>query len=879
MTVGLVIVSHSAQLARGVVELAGQMTQGKVPMMAAGGAGEGVLGTSADTILQAIQSIDTSDGVLVLLDLGSAVLSAEMALEMLDEKRRSFVQLSTAPLVEGAIAAALEASLGRTLVQVSRAAEQIADSVHLRQLKPLSQPTAVLVEEQTPSMRAANIDVIQVKMQVTNPSGLHARPASLFVQTAARFQSSIRVARQDSPQQFVDATSILGVLSLGIRKDDTILLRISGPDATESLSALQELVKADFYENPALSPPKAVPASAQTAPSTRPPLPIVPQTAVPAPPLSANSWQGISASAGVALGPAFLLTTAPLALDAVEQRTVAPEQVTAEQQRLREALHAASAELHALAQQLKAQIGDDAAIFDAQALMLNDPALLNAALQLIERQHLDAASALAQVGEQQARGIAQLPDPLLAARAADIRDAVGRAIRHLRPQVAQVRIDDMRQPSLLIAHDLTPSETAQLRPEMVLAICTVQGSPTAHAAILARALGIPALVGLPAMALQVIQPGQEVGLDATHGLLYVSPSAEIRGDLIRQMKQQREQQAALQAQVRGGYTPISFGQRRVHLLANIGSVAEAEAARQWGAEGIGLLRTEFLLANATVFPDEQEQRRLYAQVFRAFLGDKSEKRGPVVARTLDAGADKPMAALQALIGTATEANPALGVRGIRIHLAHPDLLEQQIRALLLAAVDTGVDLHVIVPMITTLEELQQVRTIVERAYTDLQQRQVALPAHVPLGIMVEVPAAALIAPELATLADFFSIGANDLLQYTLACDRTNAALGSLYNPMQPSVLRLIRMIATAGRQAGKLVAVCGEMASDALLAPLLVGLGVDKLSMVPTALPAVHASLTGCTIEELVDFADRACHMATKAEVEALCQEFQRRKG
>ncbi|HET9920825.1 MAG TPA: putative PEP-binding protein, partial [Ktedonobacteraceae bacterium] len=242
--------------------------------------------------------------------------------------------------------------------------------------------------------------------------------------------------------------------------------------------------------------------------------------------------------------------------------------------------------------------------------------------------------------------------------------------------------------------------------------------------------------------------------------------------------------------------------------------------------------------------------------------------GPVVVRTLDAGADKPMPALQSILGPGTEANPALGLRGIRIHLAHPQLLEQQVSALLRAAAETGIELHIMFPMISTVEEVRAVHAIFDRVCERLQQQGVALPAHVPLGIMVEVPSAALLAPELAELVDFFSIGANDLLQYTLASDRTNTTVSYLYQAMQPAVLRLIRLIAEAGRKAGKPVAVCGEIASDARLAPLLIALGVDELSMTPTALPTVRAALTRRTGQELTALAERVRPLKTVAEVE-----------
>jgi multiphosphoryl transfer protein len=871
MTVGLVIVSHSAQLAKGVAELAGQMARGNVPIAAAGGAGETILGTSADIILQAIQEVDSPSGVLLLLDMGSAILSAEMALEMLSDEQRQHVQLSFAPLVEGAIAAANSASLGRTLAEVKQAAEAAANREQLQEMKPFTPAEAFLDQPGTPatppSTPTETISAFEVQLTLHNPTGLHARPASLFVQTASRFQATIQV---QSRGRQTEATSLLGILSLGARKDDTLTIRANGPDAEAALAALSELIEANFYETatsskpPAPSPPQTSPTETMTLPT-----PDLPQQTL-------DRWQGIPVSTGVALGPVFLYTSHTLPLSLVERRTISASQVAAEQQRLQDALTQTSQELHALAQQLQSQVGQaEAGIFDAQALMLDDPQLREAALQTIKEQNVDAASALAIVGAQQAATLEALDDPLLAARATDVRDSVSRAIQHLRgggetPQ----DLSTLSQPVILVARDLTPSDTAQLRPDTVLGICTVHGGPTAHAAILARALSIPAIAGLNEALLQLLHPGEELGLDADKGLLYLHPSKQIHDDLAQRLATRQQQQVMLKAAAQQAQAPLLINGRRIQLLANVGSKTEAEAARQWGAEGIGLLRTEFLLANTATLPDEAAQRQRYVEVFQAFRGNSSRPGGPIVVRTLDAGADKPMPALQNAIGLTAEANPALGLRGIRIHLAYQHLLEQQLSALLLAAADTGVELHIMFPMITTVEEVREARSIFERVYQRLKQGQGNVAAQVPLGIMVEVPAAVVMAPELAEVADFFSIGSNDLLQYVLACDRTNASVAHLYNPMQPALLRMIRQVAEAGRRAGKPVAVCGEIASDTRLAPILVGLGVDELSMTPTALLAVRTALKEYPKEKLTELAEKVCSMSTVAEVEATYEQF-----
>ncbi len=861
MTVGLVIVSHSEKLASGVAELAQQMTQGAITIVAAGGAGDNVIGTSVETIQQAIERADGPNGVLVLLDMGSAILSTEMALEMLTDEQRSRVLLSFAPIVEGALAAALDATLGHSLREVKAVAENAASKEHLKSLKPITQEEETTTESESVTQTAGILpaDALAKQYTLNNPAGLHARPIALVIQTAAKFNALVEI---QANKRTARATSLLELLSLAARKGDTILIRASGQDAQAVLDALSVLVEANFYETDEARAVATIPqvkdaATAYTSTQT------------------VDELQGVTASKGFALGPARLYTSQRVDLRVVEPRIIPLTQVASEQTRLQEAIDATVKELQELVQHLQQQVGkNEAAIFEAQALLLRDPLLLTTASDIIRQQHYDAASAFARAGEQNAAQLESFEDTLVAGRAVDIRDVTSRVVQHLGGQVSSHQdFSTLDTRVILIARDLAPSDTAQLRREMVLGICTTQGGPNAHTAILARALGIPAIAGLDEALLQQIRDGDEVGMDAEKGILYLHPTLEIRATLVKRVSEQEQRQKKLKAAAQKAHGPLLLSGQRIHLLANIGSAVEAEAARQWGAEGVGLLRTEFLFASAQTMPSEDEQYTSYAQVFRAFRGE-AQRAGPFVARTLDAGADKPMPALQPYLDTTKEANPALGVRGVRIHLAHPELLEQQFKALLRAAQDEHVELRIMIPMLTTVEELRTVRTIFERVTTASH-----ITTPVPLGIMVEVPASVVMAPELATLADFFSIGANDLLQYTLASDRTNTALATLYNPMQPSVLRLIRQVAEAGHNAGKPVAVCGEMASDTRLAPVLVGLGVTELSMTPNALPAVRAILAKHTMSELTELADQVCQVSTVAEVEQLCANFTKIQG
>ncbi len=855
MTVGLVIVSHSEKLASGVTELAQQMTQGTITIVAAGGAGNGIIGTSVDTIQQAIEKASGPDGVLILLDMGSAILSTEMALEMIDKGQQGPVSLTFAPIVEGTLAAALEATLGHSLQEVKAAAENAANKAQLQNLKPIAQAEET-PNEPNDTLQPTEIvpaNALEKQFVLNNPAGLHARPASVIIQTAAKFNALVEIQANNRKAR---ATSLIELLGLAARKGTTILVRTSGQDAQAALDALSTLVEASFYETDEASTdtPSQVKENATPYTSTQ----------------TGNELQGIATSKGFALGPALPYSSKRIDLRTIEPRMIEPAQVATEQTRLQKAIDATVIELQEMVQDVQNQIGkNEAAIFEAQALLLRDPLLLTTASDIIQQQYYDAASAFARAGEQNATQLEGFDDTLVAGRAVDIRDVTSRVVQHLGIQVAsRPDFSALAKPVVLIARDLTPSDTAQLRREMVLGICTTQGGPTAHTAILARALGIPAIAGLDDVLLQQVREGDQVGMDAEKGIVYLHPTTETRTFLTEQIAEQQQRTNTLKVAARQNQEPLLLNGQRISLLANIGSAAEAEAARQWGAEGVGLLRTEFLFANAQTMPGEDEQYTSYAQVFRAFRGT-SANGGFIVARTLDAGADKPMPALQPYLSATKEANPALGVRGVRIHLAHPELLEQQFKALIRAAQAEQVELHVMVPMLTTVEELQVVRTIFERVSTALNVK-----TSIPLGIMVEVPASVIMAPELAKLADFFSIGANDLLQYTLASDRTNTALASLYNPLQPSVLRFIRQIAEAGGNAGKSVAVCGEMASDTRLAPVLVGLGVRELSMTPNALPAVRAALTGHSLSELKDLADRVCNVGTVAEVEQLCNSF-----
>jgi phosphoenolpyruvate-protein phosphotransferase (PTS system enzyme I) len=567
-------------------------------------------------------------------------------------------------------------------------------------------------------------------------------------------------------------------------------------------------------------------------------------------PLQTSPIHVMAISHGVAIGPVRLVK---IAGHAIEPSKIRSDQVETEQQRLHEALTASSNELQELITHVVQTVGrNEADIFEAQQLILQDPELLEEMTELIAQQQYAASTAMQQAAEHQAQELEALENDTLAARAADIRDVAARVIRHLQGRV--VENDNLAKdntPVLILAHDLTPSDTAKLDPAAILGICTVVGGPTTHAAIIARALEIPAVAGLDPHLLEMVQDGQQIAIDGSEGLIYLHLDDKQQGELRTKMLQQqqardlRRSQNSMLWRAQPGSTADGC---EVHIFANVGDVESARAAAESGAEGIGLLRTEFLFGGRPVFPGEHEQFESYVALFRAFAGHASPGK-TIVARTLDAGADKPFPALEPLIGALQESNPALGLRGARIHLVHEELLRQQLRALLRAGIETGIQLHIMFPMVATLEEVRRLRTVYTAVQHELRGEGVVITESTQVGIMIETPAAALMADVLVREVDFFSIGANDLFQYTMAADRTNTRVTSMFGILEPAVWRLIERVVRTGVEHGKLVALCGELAADPCIGPLLAGLGVQELSMSPPAIVTVKAALHKHTLE------------------------------
>lgn len=546
--------------------------------------------------------------------------------------------------------------------------------------------------------------------------------------------------------------------------------------------------------------------------------------------------QGLPASSGVALGPAWWFRRAERA-----PLRARGEDPAAERARLEAARQRAAAELAALQEANRDRLSpEELAIFEAQALMLQDPELL-ARVEEALAGGASAEAAWSQAVEAFAAQLAALPDPYFQARAADVRDIGNRVLRHLlgAPEPSPMP----GHPVVVVADDLLPSETVSLDPQRVLAFVTEGGGPTAHAAILARRLGVPAVVAVGS-ALREVPDGAMLLVDGEAGWVELEPTPEAIHQA--QERQARWQAARAQAEAAAHAPALTRDGVRIEVAANVGSLEDAREAFQRGADGIGLLRTEFLYLGRERAPTEEEEIAVYRALLEA-MGGK-----PVVVRTLDVGGDKPLPYLP----MPAEANPFLGVRGVRLSRRHPELLRRQLRALLRAG--AGFPLRIMFPMVSTVEEIRWLRAFVEEVRSELAAEGHPLPEDLQVGMMVEVPAAALLADRFLPWVDFFSIGTNDLTQYTLAADRTNPAVAGMADGLHPAVLRLIRSVTAAAEGTGKWVGVCGELAGDPQAVPVLIGLGVQELSVNPVRVPEVKAAVRRWSLAEARALAEEA---------------------
>ncbi|MCZ1177807.1 phosphoenolpyruvate--protein phosphotransferase [Acinetobacter pittii] len=652
---------------------------------------------------------------------------------------------------------------------------------------------------------------------LANAHGLHARPATHLVNLTKSFQGDIQVAVDEG--NFVSAKSLTRLLALGCKRGQT--LRFIAEPETDAVEALDKVILAvqqglGEEVEPIQSSDIKVEQSSEIPSHSKP--------------LSANT--GIAASSGLAFGPVHVIKPK------VYQYERMGLSVKAEKEKLDIALHAVKNNIHQVI--AKSEVAEIKQIFQAHLEMLDDPDLINGVYQKINL-NLSAPAAWHEHIEAAAKEQAALPDRLLAERATDLRDIGDRVLAQL---CGEVIIEEPKEPYILIMYDVGPSDVARLNKDRVAGILTAVGGASAHSAIVARALGIPAIVGAGDQVLDIEQKSSLL-INGDTGAFILNPNAQ----QIEQAKQERELQKKIREEAeRHSQEPaITLDQHQIEIAANLGKVQATPHAVECGAEAIGLLRTELVFMAHSSAPSEATQEADYRIVLDALAGR------PLVVRTLDVGGDKPLPYLP----IAEEENPFLGLRGIRLTLRQPELLRQQLIALLKAADDRP--LRIMFPMIGRVEEWRAAKAI-------LDEVKATYPcADLQVGIMIEVPSAALLAPILAQEVDFFSIGTNDLTQYTLAIDRGHPILSAEADGLHPSILQLIDQTVKAAHKYGKWVGICGELAADPKAVPILMGLGVDELSMSPNSIPLVKAQIRTLNYSQAQVLAKRAleCDSAT----------------
>ncbi len=569
---------------------------------------------------------------------------------------------------------------------------------------------------------------------------------------------------------------------------------------------------------------------------------------------------GIAASPGIGVGPVHIVDPEEIE---VHDGQIPASQVESEQERFRVAIRASIEEVRGLREKIAVETGEEhARILDTQIAILEDPDGTARALEAIGHERRSAAWCYRKILGAVAARLEEADGEYYRDRALDIRDVRRRVLGHL-GGVRSHTLSDLRVPSLIVASDIAPSEMALAPRDKILGFATDLGGRTSHTAIMARARGIPAVVGLKE-ALRAAREGQVALVDGTRGVAIFDPEPEVLEEHVR--KQHRYQELTANLAALKDQACVTLDGRSIHLAANLEVPEELPSLLEHGAAGVGLYRTEFFYLSRSTLPTEEAQYQAYRTIVEAM------RPHPVVIRTLDVGGDK----FASYLGTPIERNPFLGMRGLRFSLKREDIFRTQLRAILRATVHGNV--RVMFPMVVGLEDFRLAREIVEKVQRQLRQEGIPMAERVPLGVMVETPASVFAIDLLAREADFVSIGTNDLIQYTLAVDRGNETIAEVYEPLHPAVLRAIRAVVEAGERFGIPVGICGEMAGEPLYAVLLVGLGVRELSVSPYLVPEIKTILRASTFEEAVTIAQRCLGLPTPTEVRTVVTEFMSRR-
>ena len=838
--VGLVLVSHSRRLAEATVDLIKRTIGPDISIAAAGGVGDdrSELGTDALDIQEAILKVRSPEGVLVLMDMGSAILSAETAKELVSFEMTDPLVLCSAPLVEGSIAAAVQIQIGSALTEVTAAAqqglapkqEQLADTAPSSPDEQACPPEPWRRGELIPTSGTEPVPTEGKKLEVNiqNQHGLHLRPAANLIKTLAPFKATVQIENLSAKRGPIAAKSLVDLARLQIRRGDQVRFDITGPDQEAAFTAINGLVKINFGDNagPAArtGPPAAVPAAGQ-------PFPV---------------------SAGIAIGyPIFLeQLEAPIPSYTVPDEPAA----SVEFEKLQGALDRAEKAFASRFERLQRQLDPETlAILEAQRLILTDQTIIAEVQNRIHDQHENAAQAWHSVLTGLAAEQEAVSDEYLRARAADFREIRSLVLNDLREDKEKLVLPDNGANAILVCDELTPSLADTISSSVIQGILQLHGGPTSHGAILARALRLPSIGGAASAGDQIRQAAL-VAFDGEKGTLWIDPSPELRATI---EAAQAASRSAFEAALAQSQEPAKTKDGLlINIAANAGSREDVASASRYGADSIGLFRSEFLFQKFDQLPSEEEQLTAYQDALAPF-GSRL-----VTLRLLDIGGDKPLP----FLSIPHEANPFLGVRGLRLLFQNPDFCRSHLRAVLRLAADHQI--RILVPMVTDHAELIQLRKLFEELHQELVSEKLPHTWPAPVGAMIETPSSAILADQIAAESDFLSFGTNDLTQYVLCAERGNPALNQYADALHPAILRICRPAIEAAQKRKISVSVCGEIGSDPQAVPILLGLGLRDLSITSAAVPKIKALVRELDVAQIAaPLAEKFDTFGTAADV------------
>ncbi|MGQ1910145.1 phosphoenolpyruvate--protein phosphotransferase [Marinifilum sp. RC60d5] len=791
--IGLVIVSHSKMLAEGVKELALQMGQNKVKIEAAGGIDddENPIGTDPMKIEEAIRGAYSEDGVLVLMDIGSAIMSAEIALEFLEDDIRNKVVLCEAPLVEGAIAAAAQAMSGSNLKEVINEAKNSLQAKNV--LLQDEENQEIIPDEKNTELETAtrNLQII-----VPNKLGLHARPAAKLIEIVNTFEAHALVAVDDKKP--VSASSISLVGTLGAKQGEILNFTLSGKDTDKLEKALLDFQASNFGDED-----KEIIDSSKTVEKVK---------------SESEGIQGIAASSGIAIAKAIWFKKDLPVIEKEHINNVEHEIIL-----LQEAIKRVSNDLDSIQQKIANKLKDnEAQILDFHKLLLKDQDLYESVVNMIREKFVKASFAWSCQVKKLEKQYLAMSNEYLRERALDVVEIGNKVLLELLGEPKSKIV--LKEECIIVTDELGPAETMDLDLNLLKGIVTRAGGETSHSAILARSLGIPAIVGLGDQ-IDKIPNKETLAIDGVSGEIWTKNHSNIIDDLRKRKKIDDEMRESSQAKAKA--PACTKDGKTFQILANVSGAKEAKIAFENGAEGVGLFRTEFLFMNRDEMPSEEEQYQAYKEVCMSMKGYS------VCIRTLDVGGDKPIPYLD----IPEENNPFLGLRGIRYCLQNTELFKTQLRAI--CRLSANYNVRIMYPMVGVIEEVISANMLLREVQQDLLKEGIDFSPNMSVGVMMEVPSSIFFIPQLANELDFLSIGTNDLTQYLLALDRDNSSVAKYHSPFHPAVLEAIREILMRSKKAGLEVSMCGELAGNIKATNLLLALGLEKFSMNGPAIPAV----------------------------------------